>query len=143
MGGGSRQAVMTMHPAEATSTGTFVIQLFNPNSPTPNQPIGWLGRDSANWAILATDQAKRLVLEAYVNGDKTYYKIPDEARYMSVSNNAYIGFYGWSGASTFHQEGEYLISDHNGQALSFYSPENGYLYCYDDYTRLKVKFVST
>ncbi|HKT04020.1 MAG TPA: hypothetical protein VJT31_31215 [Rugosimonospora sp.] len=143
MGGGSAQAVMTAHPAEASSTGTFAIQLFNPNSPTPDQPIGWLGRNSSNWAVLVTDQAQRLKLEAYVNADKTYYKIPDESRYMSVSNSDYIGFYSWSGASTFHQAGDFLVSDHNQQRLSFYSPENAYLYCYDNYTQLKVKFIAT
>jgi hypothetical protein len=142
MAGGSTQKVMTTHPEEATITGTFAIQLFNPNSPTPNQAIGWLGRNSSNWAVLATD-ADKLNLAAYVYGDKTYYKIPDESRYMSVSNNDYIGFYGWSGASTFHQVGEYLVSDHNEQRLSFYSPENGYLYCYDDYTQLRIKFVAS
>lgn len=131
---------MTAHPEEAVSTGTFTIQLFNPNSPTPETPIGWLGRNSANWAVLAGD-ADRLKLEAYVYGDKTYYKIPDESRYMSVSNNDYIGFYSWSGASTFHKDGDYLISDHNEQKLSFYSPENQYLYCYDAYTQLKIRFV--
>jgi hypothetical protein len=140
MAGASAQAVMTAQP-EATNTGTFAIQLFNPNSPTPDAPIGWLGRDSSNWAVLAND-GEKLTLEAYVYGDKTYYKIPSEARYMSVSRNAYIGFYNWSGGSTFHQEGDYLVSDYNGQKLSFYSPENGYLYCYDDYTKLRIKFVA-
>jgi hypothetical protein len=142
MARGSAQAVMTTHPEEATSTGTFCVQLFNPKSPTPDTPIGWVGRDSSNWAILAND-ADKLKLEAYVYGDKTYYKVQGESRYMSVSNNDYIGFYSWSGASTFHQDGEYLVSDHNGQRLSFYSPENGYLYCYDDYTVLKIKFVTS
>ncbi len=141
MGGGSAHAVMTAPPAEATSTGTFTIQLFNPDSPTPDQPIGWLGRNSANWAVLVTDQAQRLRLEAYINSDKTYYQIPGESRYMSVSASGYIGFYSWSGASTFRSDGDYLVSDYNGQHLSFYSPENQYLYCYDGYTRLKVKFV--
>jgi hypothetical protein len=141
MARGSAQAVMTTHPEEATSTGTFCIQLFNPDSPTPDKPIGYLGRNSSNWAVLATDGDK-LKLEAYVYGNKTYYKVPGESKYMSVSNGDYIGFYSWSGASTFHQDGEYLVSDYNGQKLSFYSPENGYLYCYDDYTQLKIKFVS-
>jgi hypothetical protein len=140
--GSSTQAVMTTHPEEASSTGTFTIQLFNPNSPTPDKPIGWVGRNSANWAVLATD-ADKLILEAYVFGNKTYYKIPNESRYVSVSNNDYVGFYTWSGASTFHQDGDYLVSDHNDQRLSFYSPENAYLYCYDDYTQLKVKFISS
>ena len=141
MARGSAQAVMTTHPDEATSTGTFAIQLFNPNSPTPDKPVGWLGRNSANWAVLVND-GEKLSLEAYIYGDKTYYKIPNESRYMSVSNNDYIGFYSWSGASTFHQEGDYLLSDYNGQKLAIYSPENGYLYCYDDYTKLRVKFVA-
>src|SRR2546430_1922643 len=134
MAAGSAQTVLTTHPAEATNTGTFAIQLFNPQSPMPDEPIGWLGRNSANWAVLAA-AGEKLTLEAYVNGDKTYYKVPGETRFMSVSNNDYIGFYSWSGASTFHQDGEYLVSDHNDQRLSLYSPENGYLYCYDKYTQ--------
>jgi hypothetical protein len=140
--GGSGQTVMTAHPDEATSTGTFAFQLFNPNSPTPDKPIGWLGRNASNWAVLAGD-TDRLDLEAHVYGDKTYYKIPDESRYMSVGNNDYVGFYGWSGASTFHQDGDYLVSDYNEQRLSFFSPENGYLYCFNDYTQLKVKVIDS
>jgi hypothetical protein len=142
MAKGSAQAVITSHPEEATNTGTFAIQLFNPNAPMPDTPIGWVGRNGANWAILATEDS-RLELEAYVYGSKTYFKVRGESRYMSVSNSDYIGFYGWSGASTFRKDGEYLVSDHNEQRLSLYSPENGYLYCYDDYTQLRVKFVAT
>jgi len=93
-------------------------------------------------ARLGASDADRLRLEAYIHGATTYYKVVDEARYMSVSGNDYIGFYSWSGASAFHQDGDYLVSDHNNQRLSFYSPENGYLYCYDKYTQLKVKFVA-
>lgn len=137
---GSAQAVITAHPDEATSTGTFAIQLFNPNSPTPDRPIGWVGRNSSNWAVLATDTDK-LEFEAYVHSNKTYYKIPDESGYMSVSNNGYIGFYGWSAASTFHQDNGFLVSDYNQQRLSLYSPDNGFLYCHNDYTQLKVKFI--
>jgi hypothetical protein len=132
---------MTTHPPEAITTGTFAIQLFNPASPTPDKPIGWVGRNSSGWAVLASD-ADRLNLEPYVHGATTYYKIADEAKYMSVSGNDYIGFYSWSGASAFHQDGDFLVSDHNQQRLSFYSPENGYLYCYDKYTQLKVRFIA-
>jgi hypothetical protein len=134
--------VMTAAPKDAASTGTFTLQLFNPNSPTPDQPIGWLGRNSSDWAVLATD-ADRLRLETYINADKTYYKLPGEQRYLSVSSGGYIGLYAWSGASTFHKDGDYLVSDYNNQRLSFYSPENQYLYCHDAYTQLKVKFISS
>jgi hypothetical protein len=137
---GSAHAVITTHPEEATSTGTFAIQLFNPKSPMPDKAIGWVGRNGSGWAILAADTDK-LRLEAYVHGDKTYYKIPQESRYMSVSPNGYIGFYSWSGASTFHRDGDFLVSDYNDQRLSLYSPENGYLYCHDGYTQLKVTFI--
>lgn len=140
MAGSTSRSVLTAPPDEGRRTGTFAIQLFNPASPTPDQPIGWLGRNSANWAVLASD-ADRLALEAYVYGDKTYYRIPGESRYMSVSNNDYVGFYGWSGATTFHENGGYLISDYNGQRLSLYSAENRYLYCYDGYTQLKVRMI--
>jgi hypothetical protein len=141
MGGGSPQTVITEHPQDATITGTFAIQLFNPDSPMPDQPIGWVGQNGSGWAILA-DQAGRVRLESYINGGTTYYKISGESRYMSVSRNSYIGFYAWSNASAFHQDGDYLASDYNQQHLSLYSPENGYLYCYDEYTKLKIKFVA-
>jgi hypothetical protein len=131
---------MTTHPPEATTTGTFAIQLFNPNSPTPNQPIGWVGRNSSGWAVLASD-ADKLILEAYVHGATTYYQVAGESRYMSVSAQDYVGFYSWSGASAFHKDGDYLVSDYNQQRLSLYSPDNGYLYCYNDYTQLKVSFI--
>src|SRR5262249_11726757 len=35
-----------------------------------------------------------LMLEQYIYDGKTYFKIPGASKYMSISNNAYIGFYG-------------------------------------------------
>lgn len=128
---GSR--VTTESPPQAKSA-TFTIKLSN-----NGLPLGWLGRNSSDWAVLSDSP---LMLEQYIDDGKTYFKIPGESKYMSVSNNAYIGFYGWSGASVFHQEGEYLVSDYNGQKLSMYSTDNGYLYCWDKYTVLEVQRIS-
>ena len=117
-----------------TKGATFGIKLSN-----NGLPVGWLGRNSSDWAVLSDSP---LMLEQYIHDGKTYFKIPGESRYMSISNNAYIGFYAWAGATVFHQEGEYLVSDHNGQKLSMYSTDNGYLYCWDKYTVLEVQLAS-
>ncbi|GIJ45306.1 hypothetical protein Val02_21920 [Virgisporangium aliadipatigenens] len=101
--------------------------------------VGWLGRNSSDWAVLADSPQP---LEPYIYDGKTYFKIPGEAKYMSISNNAYVGFYKWAGATVFHQEGEYLVSDHNGQKLSMYSTDNAYLYCWDKYTVLEAQLVT-
>jgi hypothetical protein len=61
---------------------------------------------------------------------------------MSVSDNAYVGFYGWLGARGFTRQGAHLVSDYNHQKLSLYSKDNGYLYCWDPYTVLDVRFDS-
>jgi hypothetical protein len=126
----SASRIATEAPPQGKST-TFSIKLSN-----NGLPLGWLGRNSSDWAVLSDSP---LALEQYIYGGRTYFKIPGESRYMSISNNAYIGFYGWSGATVFHQEGEYLVSDHNGQKLSMYSTDNGYLYCWDKYTVLEVQ----
>jgi len=125
---------VTTEPAPQASSATFSIKLSN-----NGLPLGWLGRNSSDWAVLADAP---LALEQYIHDGKTYFKIPGESKYMSVSNNAYIGFYGWSGATVFHSEGEYLVSDYNGQKLSMYSTDNGYLYCWDKYTVLEVQLTS-
>lgn len=126
-GSGSRS---TEAPPQAKSA-TFGIKLSN-----NGLPLGWLGRNSSDWAVLADSP---LVLEQYIHDGKTYFKVPGESKYMSISNQAYIGFYAWSGATVFHQEGEYLVSDYNGQKLSMYSTDNGYLYCWDKYTVLEAQ----
>lgn len=128
---GSAVAIDSAQPATGS---TFGIKVSN-----NGLPLGWLGRNSSDWAVLADSP---LALEQYIHDGKTYFKIPGEARYMSISNNAYIGFYGWNGATVFRQEGEYLVSDHNGQKLSMYSTDNGYLYCWDKYTVLEVELVA-
>lgn len=125
---GSRST--TEAPPQAKSA-TFSIKLSN-----NGLPLGWLGRNSSDWAVLSDSP---LLLEQYIHDGKTYFKIPGESMYMSISNNAYIGFYGWSGATVFHQEGEYLVSDYNGQKLSMYSTDNAYLYGWDKYTVLEAQ----
>jgi hypothetical protein len=129
----SGSGVATEAPPQANGA-TFSIKLSD-----NGLPLGWLGRNSSDWAVLADSP---LMLEQYIHGGKTYFKIPGESKYMSINNNAYIGFYGWAGATVFHQEGEYLVSDHNGQKVSMYSTDNGYLYCWDKYTVLEVQLTS-
>ncbi len=102
--------------------------------------MGWLGEDSGQWAILVTDPNQALTLESYPYNGTNYYRIKGTDRYMSVSDAAYIGFYNWLGATGFQLQGAHLVSDYNGQSLSFFSKEDGYLYAWDAYNVLDVKF---
>ena len=117
---------------------SFTVSLFNKGA-----QIGWLGENSLGWAILVTDPTKALVLEQYPDNGVTYYRIKGTARYMSVSTGAYVGFYNWLGATGFKMQGTNMVSDYNGQKLSFYSTANQYLYAWDAYTVLDVKLEST
>lgn len=101
--------------------------------------MGWLGEDSGQWAILVTDPNQALPLESYPYNGTNYYRIKGTDRYMSVSDTAYIGFYSWLGATGFKLQGTHLVSDYNGQSLSFFSLENGYLYAWNAYNVLNVK----
>jgi len=128
---------------EKAQTEEPVIQ--NPNSFklalfSQGKPLGWLGENGKEWAILVTDPNQALVLEVYPHNGSTYYRIKGTSRYMSVSLTSYIGFYNWLNASGFTTQGTHLVSDYNGQKLSLYSQENGYLYAWDDYTVLDVQF---
>lgn len=104
---------------------------------------GYLNRNDKDWAVLSDDP---LQLEQYLYNGKTYYRVAaDNTRYMSVGNaparKGYVGFYSWSGATSFQLSGQNLVSDYNGQKLSLYSQDDRYLYCWDDYSVLEVKFV--
>ncbi|GAA3265522.1 hypothetical protein Dvina_16905 [Dactylosporangium vinaceum] len=121
-------------PASQAASATFGIKLSH-----NGLALGWLGRNSSGWAVLADSP---LLLEQYIYDGKTYFRVPGESKYMSISDQSYVGFYAWSGATVFHQEGEHLVSDYNGQKLSMYSTDNGYLYCWDKYTVLEVQLTS-
>jgi len=114
--------------------GEFAIELLK-----DERPIGYLNRDDADWAVLSDDP---LNLEHYMYAGATYYRVgADDSRYMSISNQAYVGCYNWQGATTFQLQGGNLVSDRNGQKLSLYSQDNRYLFCWDQYSVLGVKFV--
>lgn len=112
---------------------SFKVSLFS-----QGVQLGWLGENGSEWAILVTDPKQALTLELYPYNGVNYYRIKGTGRYMSVSDRAYIGFYNWLGASGFKVQGTHLVSDYNGQKLSFYSKDNGYLYAWDAYTVLDV-----
>lgn len=125
-------------PAEAKKSGVVSIQLSH-----NGVVLGYLNKDGHGWAVLS-DEA--LPLEMYIYGDVTYYRIAaDTSSYLSVGNaparKGYVGFYGWSGASSFTLKNDHLVSDYNGQQMSFYSKDDGYIYCWDDYTVVEVKLV--
>lgn len=70
-----------------------------------------------------------LYLETQWNGD-TYY--------LSISHKAYVGLYSWRGASGWSLDNNKLTSQYNGQDLSYYGTDDGYLYAWDAYSVLKV-----
>jgi hypothetical protein len=102
--------------------------------------LGYLGKDGSGWAVLVKDAGSAVTLEQYPYNGVTYYRIKGSSSYMSVSNNAYIGFYNWLGATGFTKSGSQLISDNNKQPLSLYSVDNAYIYAWKEYTILDVSF---
>jgi hypothetical protein len=105
-----------------------------------HEPVGWMGRDSGGWAVIRSE-AEMLRLELHDDGGKLIFKVSGDESYMSVSDSAYVGFYRLENATTFHFEGKNLVSDYNGQKLSYYSADDGYLYCWDKYPALEAEVV--
>jgi hypothetical protein len=127
---------MHAEPVLAESTGNFKAALIGPDG----VQLGWLGQNGGEWAILVANESQAVTLESYPYNNVTYYRIAGTSRYMSVSNNAYVGFYNWIGARGWTVRDGHLVSDYNHQKLSLYSKDNGYLYAWDEYTVLKVQF---
>ncbi|MDJ1470397.1 hypothetical protein [Xanthocytophaga flava] len=123
-------------PVKTSTTGAFKMGLFS-----NGVQLGWMGQTDAGWAILVTDETKAIQLEQYPYNGTDYFRIKDTSRYMSVSNNSYIGFYSWTSATGFTLKGSHLVAGYNGQQLSLYSKDNAYLYAWDAYTVLDVKFI--
>jgi hypothetical protein len=124
---------------EAAATGTFKIKL------SLNGVVqGYLGQNGGEWAVLA-DANGALSLEWYPYNSVNYIRRVGTSRYMSVGsvgvNNGYVGFYAWSGAGGWTLQGTRL-KGLNGQAMSIYSKDNAYIYCWDEYTVLDVTLES-
>lgn len=132
---GTFSEFLKAEPVAGTAVDKFRIALYGDNG----SQLGWIGQNDDEWAILVTDESKALTLELYPHNSINYYRIKDTSRYMSVSRNAYVGFYNWSGATGWELDGDHLVSDYNNQKLSLYSKDNQYLYAWDKYTVLKVK----
>ncbi|MBI0331642.1 hypothetical protein [Burkholderia plantarii] len=124
-------------PTDVAVAGTFRLALSHNGI-----GLGWMGRNSSNYAVLAGSASEAIQLELYPYNGVDYYRLNGSNRYLSVSNNAYVGFYLWNGATGWKQTGTRFVSDYNGQSLSLYSKDNGYLYAYDPYTVLEVTFES-
>ncbi|HEX8610828.1 MAG TPA: hypothetical protein VF800_06010 [Telluria sp.] len=124
-------------PVAAAGANSFTLALSNGGT-----TLGWLGKDSGGWAILVSDVSQAVVFEKYIDSNGTYYAVKGGGSYLSVSNQAYIGFYNWLGATTFSMKDNHLVSSYNGQKLSLYSNSNGYLYAWDAYTVLEVAQVA-
>lgn len=134
---GSFSDAVVAAPHAVASPDAFKVALYG----SDGVQLGWLGENGSEWAILVSDPNKALTLESYPYGGVMYYRIRGTSRYMSVSNNAYVGFYNWIGARGWTRNGTRLISDYNHQAMSLYSKDNGYIYAWDEYSVLDVRFV--
>lgn len=122
-------------PAIAVTT-SFKAALLGPDG----TQLGFMGEDGAGWAVLVAEASKAVTLESYPYNGVTYYRNVASGKYLSVSNQAYVGFYGWAGATGWVLSGKKLISQFNQQTLSLYSKDNGYLYAWDKYTVLTLDF---
>ncbi len=70
-----------------------------------------------------------------------YYKNHANGNWLSVSDYWYAGFYsGWASARSCVYDKENRRFTCEGQALSLYSKDNGYLYFWDAYGPLQVDF---
>jgi phospholipase C len=118
----------------ALATNAFRLSLSNQGT-----QLGWLGQNGSGWATLVSDAKQAVVLEQYPYEGVTYFRVKGSGSYMSISTNAYIGFYNWLGASGFTLKDGHLVADANQQKLSIQSIDNGYLYAWDAYTVLEVR----
>ena len=126
--------------AEPRTTGRTTGDTFQLALSRDGIQMGWLGKNGSDWAVLAPDRKEAMAIELYPYNGVNYYRIKGTSRYLSVSGNAYVGFYNWSGATGWTRNGNNIVSNYNGQKLSLYSKENGYLYAWDAYSVLDVKF---
>jgi hypothetical protein len=102
-------------------------------------PIGLLGINDSGWCVLV--QANPLLIRDYPLNSVIYLQTKD-GQYLSVSGNAYIGAYGWSGAAGWKfEDSGLLLSLENNQHLALYSIDNAFLYSFDTYSELTVKRV--
>jgi hypothetical protein len=99
---------------------------------------GWLGTNSSGWCVISETPTP---ITPYIWSDgKVYYKNL-KGDWLSLSRNSYLGFYSsWSNATAWRKDRKRFISDYNGQALSLYSQDDGYLYAWDAYTLLDVEW---
>jgi hypothetical protein len=115
----------------------FRLSLQAPNG----ADVGELGVNDRGWCIIVP-AGKGTILSMYLYGNNWYIrKADDSSKYLSVSNQAYAGFYSWSGAAAMTLTDK-LRCAYNDQDLSFYSTDNGYLYFWDKYTVLTVSTIA-
>jgi hypothetical protein len=141
-------------PHVSAPTGTFaeaaVASTFNIAFSIQGVPQGYLGNNGKGWAVLVSDISQATKFQFEPHGSETYIQNMDEANsYLSVGtigvNKGYVGFYGWLGMgnASWSLEGapphQTLVSAINGDAMSLYSKENAYIYCWPEYTTLNVE----
>lgn len=124
-----------VEPFAGKAVGSIKLALSN-----NGVQLGWLGKTDRDWAVLVNDPTKALVLEQYPYNNVNYYRIKGTSSYLSINNQAYVGFYNWIGARGWVLQGSNFICSENGQKLSLYSKDNAYLYAWDQYTVLDVNF---
>lgn len=129
--------VSAVSNAAVEGSSNFVVQLSLNGS-----PLGYMGVNDSGWCIQVNDQAAAVQFQTYVHGGVTYYKVASgtyAGKYLSVSKNAYVGLYSWSGATGWSLTNQHLISSYNNQPLSIYSTDNQYLYAWEAYQVLTVQ----
>lgn len=131
-----------LHADAVNEPGSVPGDAFRVALQHQGSPLGWLGENDKGWAVVVAEPAQAVVLEQYPHNGRTYLRIRGSARYLSVSLQSSLGFYNWANASGFRLQGERLVSDYNGQAVSIVSTDDGYLYANDAQTVLDVQWVA-
>lgn len=117
---------------------TFKMKLSQNNS-----LIGYFGVNSSHYAVLADSADSAVLFNLYPYGADKYYRNHASGWWLSISESSYAGFYdSWSASypCIYNNNTRELICTDGGNALSFYSTTDGYLYFWDYYNVLQVDF---
>jgi len=103
--------------------------------------IGYFGVNASGYAVLADGPANAVTFEPFPFGTDMYYRNHANGMWLSISVSSYAGFYNnWLSAEpcVYNKDTRTFICADGGQALSFYSRQDGYLYFWDAYSVLQV-----
>lgn len=115
-----------------------------------NEQYGYLGQDGAGWCILVDRQQAQALYWNYEQGGLgtlsllSYNDDSGQMYTIGISTGDYLGFYeGWTSGADWDWNGSHLQErqqNGDGQVVSIESRDNGYIYCYSQYSQLNIAF---